>query len=267
MSVPLELPGCRLVWREVGGGVPILFIHGTGASAWGDLPARTAAFARAITYDRRGFGESHARPVADLRRHEDDAIALLAARDAGAAIVVGWSIGGVVAIGIAVRRPDLVRALVLLEPPLWAKRHPDLDLFSGVVVSILTGYLTGPVRGGRRFIRWVSRERDGANSLDKVSPEVRHQIDGNAAAVGVEIRAGTGEHLSSTDLAKITAPTMVIIGDRSQPFFEASARRLTGTVPGARLERLAGASHFLQLERSEAIAQLIRDTMEHTRAA
>jgi pimeloyl-ACP methyl ester carboxylesterase len=106
-----------------------------------------------------------------------------------------------------------------------------------------------------------------SSCLDKVSPEVLHQIDGNAAAVGVEIRGGTGEHLSSNDLARIAAPTMVIIGDRSHRFFEASARRLTETTPGARLERLAGASHFLQLERSEAIAQLIRNTMEQTRAA
>jgi pimeloyl-ACP methyl ester carboxylesterase len=259
MADGLELEGCRLAWQAQGNGAPVLFIHGTAAAIWGDLPARAASFTRALTYDRRGFGLSAAPRIADLKRHEDDAIALLAAHAGGAAILVGWSIGGVIALGVAARRPDLVRGLLLLEPPLWAKKHPDLNLFNGVVLSILTGIIAGPVRGGRRFSGWVFRERDGTNGLDKVAPAIRQQIADNAAAVGVEIRGGTGEHLSAEALAGIASPVVVVMGDRSQAFFEAGARRVADAVPGARLRRLAAASHFLQIEHAAAIAALIRE--------
>lgn len=268
MSAELELPGCRLAWQEAGGGPPVLFIHGTAAALWGELPSRVAAFARAITYDRRGFGRSPATPVASLKDHEDDAIALLSARaSGGGAVLVGWSIGGVIALGIAARRPELVRGLVLLEPPLWAKKHPTPSLFNGVVVSILKGYLAGPAAGGRRFSAWVFGERDGGSSLDRIAPDQRQQIADNAAAIGVELRGGTGEHLAAGDVATITAPTIVLTGDRSRPFFEQSARRVAETIPGARLERLAGASHFLQLERPDAVISAIRGMVEHGAAS
>ncbi|MGE0424655.1 MAG: alpha/beta fold hydrolase [Reyranellaceae bacterium] len=259
MADGLELEGCRLAWQAQGDGVPVLFIHGTAAAIWGDLPARTASFARALTYDRRGFGQSAASPIADLKRHEDDAIALLAAHAGGTALLVGWSVGGIIALGVAARRPDLVRGLLLLEPPLWAKKHPDLNLFNGVVLSILTGFIAGAARGGRRFSSWVFRERDGTSSLDEVSPAIRRQIADNAAAVGVEIRGGTGEHLSAAALAGIAMSAVVVTGDRSQAFFEAGARRVADAVPGARLQRLAAASHFLQLEHAATIAALIQE--------
>ena len=118
MADGLELEGCRLAWQAQGGGVPVLFIHGTAAAIWGDLPARTASFARALTYDRRGFGQSAASPIADLKRHEDDAIALLAAHAGGTApcrLERRWNHRA----GRRGEAPDLVRGLLLPEPPLW----------------------------------------------------------------------------------------------------------------------------------------------------
>ena len=253
----VRVDGCDLAWTEKGTGQPVLFIHGTAAPIWGDLCDRVASTSRAIRYDRRSFGASAHRPIADLSRHAEDAAALLEALDARGAIIVGWSIGGIIAAELAARQPALVRGLVLLEPPLWAKKHPDLNLFNGVVLSIAWGFLAGPAKGGARFSRWVFRERSGANGLATAGAAVQEQIAANAAAIGVEIRGGTGEHLSSADLAGIRTPTIVFVGDQSQEFFAEGGQRLASAIPNSRLSAVKGASHFLQLERGEQIAGAI----------
>jgi pimeloyl-ACP methyl ester carboxylesterase len=253
----ISVDGCELAWSEQGAGQPVLFIHGTGASVWGDLFALASGSCRAIRYDRRGFGASLHAPVDKLSRHAQDAARLLEARDGRGAVIVGWSIGGVIAAELAIRHPELVAGLVLLEPPLWAKKHPDLNLFNGVVLSTLLGLVAGPRRGGLRFSRWVMRERSGGNSLDTVDPRVREQIAANAAAIGVEIRGGTGEHLSSADFASIRVPTEVFAADRSQQFLVDGARRMADAIPNARFSQLNDATHFLQLEHAGPIVTAI----------
>lgn len=247
-----------LPWQAEGQGPTVLLVHGTAAALWGELPRRLAGFARAVTYDRRGFGRSSAPPATTLPVHADDAAALLRALGGGPAVLVGWSIGGVIALEVAARFPELVRALVLLEPPLHAKRHPSPGLLNGVVGSILTGALLGAERGGRRFSRWVFREDGGGNSLDRLAPDELAALDTNAAAVCLELRGGTGEHLSAERLRAIACPTAVFSGSRSQPFLRAGARRAAEAVQRGRHEELAGASHLLQLERPGQIAEAVQ---------
>lgn len=242
----------------LGCGVPVLFIHGTAASVWGDLPGQVAEFARAITYDRRGFGRAVGQRAKSLSEHADDAAALLRGQAGGPAVLVGWSIGGVIALEVALKHRELVRGLLLLEPPLHAKRHPDLNLLNGVVGSILFGVFAGAERGGRRFSNWVFREDGGGNSLDRVGADVRGVIRANAAEVCLELRGGTGEHLSDAHLRTISCPTLVYSGSRSQAFLRAGARRAAAAVPGAQHSEFAGASHFLQLERAADIAAAVR---------
>lgn len=261
-SGTLTREACTLSWTESGSGPAVLFIHGTAASIWGDLVERTASFARAISYERRGFGASHARPVGSLPPHAEDALALLDARQARGAIVVGWSIGGIIAAELAIRDPAAVAGMVLLEPPFWAKKHPDANLISGVVGSILLGLVAGPQRGGRRFNRWVFRERASGNTLDRIEPALRARMDANAAAIGIELRGGTGEHLRHEQLQAINVPVVSFAGTRSQQFLADGAERIARAIPGARFEVLEGASHFLQLERSETIAGTIRGMIE-----
>jgi esterase len=112
--------GVRLCYDERGSGAPILCIHGAGTSAqlWADAVEKLAQLGRAIAYDRRGYGRSE-RPEpchrVNVAEHTDDAAALLDALEATPAVVVARSYGGEVASAVALRYPDRVRALVLLE--------------------------------------------------------------------------------------------------------------------------------------------------------
>jgi esterase len=115
----LPVNGVSLYYEELGAGEPMLCIHGTLSSAglWTDAAAELATRGRTIVYDRRGFSRSE-RPepfVADVHLHADDAAALIEALSASPAIVIGRSAGGEIAVDLALRYPNNVRALALLE--------------------------------------------------------------------------------------------------------------------------------------------------------
>ena len=115
----ISVNGVSLYYEEHGAGEPILGIHGTGSSSalWSDAAATLGTRGRTIVYDRRGFGSSE-RPepfVTDVHQQADDAAALIDALAAAPAIVIGRSQGGEIAVDLALRYPDRVRALALLE--------------------------------------------------------------------------------------------------------------------------------------------------------
>src|SRR5262249_32761308 len=109
--------------------LPLLLIHGTGtdASVWDTVTPLLSARHRVIAYDRRGYGRAHA-------AHGEGARAILDERAPGeAGFVVGWPAGGIVALELAAQHPERVRALALVEPPLWARKEGDLRMTLGMV--------------------------------------------------------------------------------------------------------------------------------------
>lgn len=103
----------------------------------------------------------------DYRRHTQDAAALLERLNAGPATVVGWSSGGIVALDLAVRRPDLVASLVLEEPPLHAKRHMTLRMARSMIKAQILRRVKGPDVGAEVFFRWASRYTSGACAFER----------------------------------------------------------------------------------------------------
>jgi pimeloyl-ACP methyl ester carboxylesterase len=122
----ITVRGSNLYYEEKGLGPPILLIHPSGATAstWGDPFNDLAGVGRVIAYDRRGYSRSIGEVVRSAPAHTADAIAVLEALAATPAVAVGTSAGATLALDLAVRRPDLVRAVVAHEAPWRALRHP-----------------------------------------------------------------------------------------------------------------------------------------------
>jgi pimeloyl-ACP methyl ester carboxylesterase len=121
-----EGAGVELHYAERGEGRPLLVIHGlaSDAQAWSSqLDELAGAGARAIAFDRRGYGASGApEPYAatTVQEQAQDAAALLERLDAAPALLVGDGFGALVALELLVRRPALATGAVLVDVPLFA---------------------------------------------------------------------------------------------------------------------------------------------------
>jgi pimeloyl-ACP methyl ester carboxylesterase len=247
-----------LIPTAMGSGPPILLIHGTAASIWGPLPGRLAERGTVLVYDRRGFGGAPGPTGATLTEHADDAASILENHAGGRAVVVGWSIGGVIALELGLRRPELVSGLVLLEPPLHAKRHPRPRMVGAIAGAQILRRLRGEAAGARCFLDWAFRSSSGPSGLARLPSEQRAAALANAGAIVRELEHGTGEHLRPTDLARIAAPVELLAGRLSDGAFAAAARRIAERVPGASLT-LVDAAHAAQLDApDDAVAAVDR---------
>jgi pimeloyl-ACP methyl ester carboxylesterase len=234
----LSVNGVDLYYEESGQGTPILGVHGTPSSAvmWADAAAELARHGRCITYDRRGFARS-APPLPfatlDLVDHVDDAAAVLAALHAGAAIVIGRSTGGLIAIELARRFPDKVKALVLLEPALFTIA-PDADAWArGVRRRVLER--TDGQRGLAAEI--VIREALGDAAWESFPAALKKMFAGTSQAVLAEIN-GHGLDLSDDalelnedQLAGIRRPTLIVSAEDSPEACRSVNARLSGALP------------------------------------
>jgi pimeloyl-ACP methyl ester carboxylesterase len=118
----LQARGVEIAWSERGDGAPVVLIHETAASSavWEPVAAELGERARAIAYDRRGWGGSSAPD--DYRRttveeQSEDAATLIEAVGAGPAVVCGAGLGAVIALDLLLRRRDAVSGTLLIEPP------------------------------------------------------------------------------------------------------------------------------------------------------
>src|SRR6218665_1902550 len=111
----IDIDGATLIGVEVGEGLPVVFLHAGVCDhrMWHDQ-MRTAANSgwHAIAYDRRGYGDAES--VDEPFSHIDDLEAVLDAFDIHAAIFVGCSMGGGLAVDFALRHPGRVIGLVLI---------------------------------------------------------------------------------------------------------------------------------------------------------
>ena len=161
--------GHDMYHEQVGEGVPILLIHPSGstASTWGSVVDELARIGQVITYDRRGYARTGGEPVRKVSTHTADAAALLEHLGTAPAVVVGTSSGAMIAIDLAVRRPDLVRAVIEHEGPWRFTRHvpptPQMRAIARIGSLVLRGR---PSDAAEALLRSAYSYRDGGTAWD-----------------------------------------------------------------------------------------------------
>lgn len=231
---------------ELGSGGPlVVFVHGVLGSgrSFDRVAALLAPECRMLWYDRRGYATSAGPgdPVG-VDRHVEDLVAVL---DGRRAVAVGHSFGGVIAMGAAVRAPDMVEALVLYETSMaWAPGWDD-EVMGQILAS------DDPEDAG---LRMMLGDRYGALTADE---RARRLVDARAfIAEERSVRSGADPY----DVAEIQAP---LVYGRSDPavmpeVFDHLQRELRHvevvTVPGA--------GHHAHRTAPEAFAGLVRRGLE-----
>jgi pimeloyl-ACP methyl ester carboxylesterase len=255
-SRQLDINGTSLWVEDTGGaGVPVLFAHGLLMSCR-MFDAQVAALRgryRCISWDHRGQGQSdpgtgRAVPIEQVT---DDALALIRALGLPAAHFVGLSMGGFVGMRLAARHPATLRSLVLLDTsadPEPAENVPRYRLLNVVARWFGLRAVAGrvmPIMFGRTFLG------DPARAEERTLWRTR--LVGNARGIyravnGVIERAGVVD-----ELARITCPTLVLVGEEDVATVPAKSERIRDLIAGATLVRIPEAGHSSSVEQPAAV--------------
>lgn len=254
----VHLPEVELYYAESGTGSPIVWLQGLGAdqAAWA---AQIYAFQgrfRCLRPDHRAVGQTRDRgapfTTADLA---GDVVGLLDALKIEAAHVVGLSLGGAVAQALAIDFPERVRRLVLVAT--FARRDPLGDFLLRAWIDLHR--LVGPVEFFRQALPWLATGRtlaDPTRVANLLDYAARHPQPSADFARQAEAAVG---HDRLADLARITAPTLVIRGDQDLLSPAWRSHEIAEAIPGARLMTLPDAGHSVNLEQQTAFNQTVRD--------
>jgi esterase len=235
----ITVNGVTLYYEEHGRGDPILCIHGTGSSTelWRKPAVELAEHGRALIYDRRGFGRSE-RPeplVTQFHLHAADAAALLDELGAAPAVVIGRSYGGEIAADLALRYPDRVRALALLEGG-GMSLSPAFGRWLAALHERLVAAADANMETvGETFLREVL----GDTAWDELPDPVREVFNANGPAILAE-ESGGMLGASAAELGAITQPTLVVGARDSGPEFAEATELTAQAIPRARVEWVDG---------------------------
>lgn len=224
-----EGAGVALHYEEAGEGPSALVVHGmaSDARAHAQLVAALAAGAlRAIAYDRRGYGASGAPEpyVATMVDEQaEDAAALLRALDAAPALLVGDGFGALVALDLLVRRPAMVRAAVLSNPPLFAFVPQATEVLAAQRAELEEALREGGPRAA--VARWLG---------GRVDDEALARAQDAARAFFADYGGLASWSPSRRELRAVAAPVAVVTSPYAPPHVVAAADAAAGLVPGAR---------------------------------
>jgi 3-oxoadipate enol-lactonase len=224
----VEGAGVPLHVEEQGTGPAVLLVHGlaSDALAMASVAAAVAvAGARAIAYDRRGYGASGApEPYlgTTVEEQAEDAAAVLRALDAGPAVVAGDGFGALVALDLAKRHGGLVRAAVLSNPVLFAFVPEATEMLSAERAQIEEAMREGGPGAGVEA--WLGGRVEG-EPLARARAAHRGFF---ADYAGLATWA-----VSRRELRALALPAVVLTGPWSPPHVVAAADALADLLPAA----------------------------------
>jgi 3-oxoadipate enol-lactonase/4-carboxymuconolactone decarboxylase len=251
--------GIALNWEVSGDpqGAPLLLLNsiGTDLHLWDRTLPLLAGF-RVVRMDTRGHGLSGA-PAGDynLPTLADDAITVLDAAGIGRAAVAGVSLGGMIAMQMALDHPERISALI----PICTSATMDRSAWAARVEAVRNG--------GTRAIAELAMARFLSPGFRDTHPEIAACVADGLLAMAGDGYAGCAAAIRDMDiharLGTLAVPTLVIAGDRdtSTPF-QGHGEHIVEAIGEAQIVHLH-AAHLAPLEAPEALAAAMEDFLHH----
>jgi pimeloyl-ACP methyl ester carboxylesterase len=251
----ISVNGARIAFVESGRGLPVLLLHGLGGSHddWRLQLHEFAAHFRVLVPDLRGFGASERREPFTVQQHARDMLALLASQGIERAHVIGLSMGGAIAIDMALRAPERVGALVLVNTAPgftltnWQRRRMAwlrvfIATFLGVgAVARFYGRGFFPARGQGRLRKRL----------------IRHASTTSRWVYLASLRSLTRWNAESR-LRSIQAPVLVL-GAEFDMTTSAEKKRWAARIPRTRFVEIPGSRHHSEQDSPDRFNREVLD--------
>jgi pimeloyl-ACP methyl ester carboxylesterase len=255
-----------VAWREAGDGPLVVYLGGLGTTrtGWDPQLVALADGYRGAAWDMPGYGLSPAPLYALTFELLADAVAgFIDALGATEAHVVGLSMGGQIALHAALRHPNRVRSLALLDTsPAFGLNGTDPEEWKRLRLDALDSGET-PASIAEPVLRSIMAPGVSAGAVAAaVSSMERISSSGLRAAI---------ELLPSHDvrhrLGELRAPTLVVVGEHDEETPLAYAEALAEGIRGASLQTIPGSGHIANLEAPEAVNAALRAHLDAVEAA
>jgi pimeloyl-ACP methyl ester carboxylesterase len=258
--------GTPLTYDVSGDGDPLVLIHGSWGErqTWGlVIPALAESF-RVISYDRRGHGESSARPdIGTVHDDVADAATVIDALGDGRAHVVGNSYGACIALRLAAAHPERVARMVCHEPPMLGVLEADDD---GRPIAAEERRKLGEVRQilerdayADAAEYFVERVAMGPGMWSQLPPPVQQMFVKHAPTFLGELRDPDALGADLESLRQLEVPVLLTHSPDSPEFFAPIVERLAGLVENARSRQLGAIGHVPQMTHPDAYVPVILD--------
>jgi pimeloyl-ACP methyl ester carboxylesterase len=254
----VDIGDLGIFFVEHGEGVPVLYVHGNVASCRWFQRVMNVPGAHTVALDMPNFGRSKPLPgEADIDRYADAVFAFVGARGLDRPVIVGHSLGGSVVMSLAVRYPDLPRAIVLVDSASPAglvtprERHPAIEMMrtNRAVLSAALRAIAPTLKDEEFFSQLVDDgERLAAPAWI-----------GNAEALGRACYTGR--------TAAFAGPVLVVWGRKDPIVTEGMARETAAAFPDARLSILEEVGHSVMAEDPPRFVSLLEEFLRSRRMA
>lgn len=237
----VDAGGVHTYYEVTGSADPLVLLHGgmCTAETWDAQAPALAERYRVFVPERRGHGRTaDVEGAITYSIMADDTIAFIEALELGPAHVIGFSDGGAVALLLAMRSPDLVRKLVMIGQ--WANSGGAAPETRAMMESLSADVLPPMLKA-----LYAAVSPDGPDHFDAVFEKLKPSWLG-------------GDDVELAELAKVRAPTLVLLGDRDMLTVEHAAA-MQRALPDGQLAVVPGARHSLPWDRPELVNRLLLD--------
>jgi 3-oxoadipate enol-lactonase len=258
----ITVNGVSLFFEEKGSGPEtIVFSHGYLLDSTHFAPQIEALsdWYRCIAYDHRGHGRSQAtKDGYDMENLYADAVGLIETLNCAPCHFVGLSTGGFIGVRIAIRRPELLSSLILMDTTAEAEPEKNVKQYK-LLMPIVRWLGWWPVINKVMSLSFAEKFLTDPGRQDEVRYWKELITSGNKKALiqfgmGIFSRTSVFEALST-----ITTPTLVMVGEKDTARPLSEAQRTVEKIHGAKLVIIPEAAHLCTIEEPAAVTEAIEE--------
>lgn len=275
----LNVNGTSLEYGEYGAGEPLVFVHGSASDCrtWHNQQEEFANHYRVITYSRRYHWPNQRIPAGadySMLQHVDDLQKLIQEVAAVPVYLAGHSYGAFICLLLSIKKPGLVRKLVLAEPPvitlfvssapkplevlklLLSRPRTAIALMKFGAKGVAPATAAAKRDNAQRATRLLGRTILGNQSYRQLSKLRLEQVDANA--IKAEFLGSGFAPLAADQVRKVRIPTLLITGQQSHKLFHRLTDRLEELLPVSERIEIEDASHIMHEDNAFAYNQAVR---------